>query len=49
VGGVNGLMVVEFDATDVNELCPEVPSATVVLWSGTSNEDNGKVFCVDPI
>jgi hypothetical protein len=49
VGGVVGLIVVEFDATDVDELCTEGPSATVVLWSGTSNEDNGKVFCADPI
>jgi hypothetical protein len=49
VGTDDDMTGVEFDATDVNELCTEVPSATVVLWSGTSNEDNGKVFCAEPI
>jgi hypothetical protein len=39
----------EFDATDVSQLCTEVPSATVVLWSGTSNDAAGNVFCAEPL
>jgi hypothetical protein len=49
VGTDDDMTGVAFDATDVDELCTEVPSATVVLWSGTSDEDNGKVFCAEPV
>jgi hypothetical protein len=39
----------EFDAADANELCTETPSATVVLWSGTDESKDGKVFCAEPV
>ncbi|WP_179966109.1 hypothetical protein [Modestobacter altitudinis] len=38
-----------FDAADVNDLCTEVPSATAVLWWGTSNDEDGKVYCAESL
>lgn len=38
-----------FDAADVNDLCTEVPSATAVLWWGTSNSEDGTVYCAEPL
>jgi hypothetical protein len=35
----------EFDATPAEEMCTAVPSASVVLWSGSSKDEDGKVFC----
>jgi hypothetical protein len=35
----------EFDATPPEEMCTDVPSATVVLWSGTNQDEDGHVFC----
>jgi hypothetical protein len=34
-----------FDAADADDLCTEVPSATAVLWWGTSDDEDGKVYC----
>ena len=49
VGTDDDMTGTEFDATDVNELCTNVPSATVVLWSGTDQDKDGKVFCAEGI
>jgi hypothetical protein len=38
-----------FDAADANDLCTEVPTATAVLWWGTSNDEDGKVYCAEPL
>ncbi len=38
-----------FDAADADDLCTEVPSATAVLWWGTSNDEDGKVYCAEPL
>ena len=38
-----------FDAADANDLCTEVPSATAVLWWGTSNDEDGTVYCAEPL
>lgn len=35
----------EFDATSADEICTGVPPATVVLWSGGAQDQDGKVFC----
>jgi hypothetical protein len=35
----------EFDATPVEEMCTDVPSASVVLWSGSDNAEDGHIFC----
>jgi hypothetical protein len=37
----------EFDATDVNELCLDHATATSVLWYGTSNDEDGSVYCAE--
>jgi hypothetical protein len=49
VGTADDMTGTEFDASDVNELCTNVPSATVVLWSGTDQDKDGKVFCAEGI
>jgi hypothetical protein len=39
----------EFDAANDGDLCTEVPSATAVLWYGTSNDEDGKVYCATDV
>ena len=38
-----------FDAADPDELCTEVPSATAVLWWGTADDEDGKVYCAESL
>jgi hypothetical protein len=39
----------DFDATDPNDLCLDEPSATVVLWYGASNDEDGTVYCAESL
>jgi hypothetical protein len=39
----------EFDAADVNGLCTDYANATSVLWYGTSNDEEGQVYCAEDL
>jgi hypothetical protein len=47
VGTDDDMTGTAFDAADPADLCTEIPSTTVVLWSGTDNEENGHVYCAE--
>jgi hypothetical protein len=37
----------EFEAADIDALCTDYANATSVLWYGTSNDDEGQVYCAE--
>jgi hypothetical protein len=39
----------EFDAANIDDLCTEVPTASAVLWWGTSNDEDGTVYCAESL
>ena len=45
VGTDDDLTGEEFYASDPNELCLDYPTATSVLWWGSEQDEDGKVYC----
>lgn len=39
----------EFESTPAESMCNDVPSTTVVLWSGDGQDDDGQVLCAAAI
>jgi hypothetical protein len=39
----------EFEAADANALCTDYADATSVLWYGTSNDEEGQVYCAEDL